>query len=177
MITHFISPNIITPDIKTSILDALTTIDKQHILPECWGNAYNNWKYVRQHEETENGNPGIFATIDLPTQLLNITNDVICETFGITTQDIYRPDLYCRVSEYTAPQCIPPHRDRPSYCEWTWLTVLNDDFTGGTFILDGTPIALNPGELLIFNNRLIHEVTPIITGVRLAAFSKFKIIQ
>lgn len=174
---YHILRNFVPQSLIDEILSQQSKIPTTDVLPDTLGNAFMRWKLVRSANETANGNPGIFLTLPLFQELFDVTADAINQAFGTTTEDVHRVDELFRVSRYSAPQGIPPHRDRPGNCEFTWLFELNDDFEGGEFVLDGQELMLNKGDMLLFNNRLIHEVRPVISGTRYAAFTKFKFIQ
>jgi predicted 2-oxoglutarate/Fe(II)-dependent dioxygenase YbiX len=44
--------------------------------------------------------------------------------------------------------------------------LLNDDYDGGEFIIEGTPLDIPIGEVFTFGRDKLHEVKPIKSGVR-----------
>ena len=44
--------------------------------------------------------------------------------------------------------------------------LLNNDYTGGEFIIEGTPLDIPIGEVFTFGRNDLHEVKPIKSGVR-----------
>ena len=60
------------------------------------------------------------------------------------------------------------HRDTATY-EIGILTghyLLNDEFEGGDFILDGEKLEKEVGELSVYGRDILHEVTKVTSGIR-----------
>ena len=64
------------------------------------------------------------------------------------------------------------HKDGYSYSSDKYDTILsagyllNSNYTGGRFIIEGKEITPNIGELFTFDRFVIHEITPVEKGVR-----------
>ena len=75
------------------------------------------------------------------------------------------------------------HKDGHSYGSDDYDTILsagyllNNDYTGGKFLIEGKEITPSVGELFTFDRFVLHEITPVQTGVRYSlhfAVNKFK---
>jgi hypothetical protein len=64
------------------------------------------------------------------------------------------------------------HKDGHSYSSDNYDTILsagyllNNDYTGGRFLIEGKEITPSVGELFTFDRFVSHEITPVQTGVR-----------
>ena len=44
--------------------------------------------------------------------------------------------------------------------------LLNDEFEGGDFLIEGIPLNAKIGELFTFSRNIVHEITPVTKGMR-----------
>jgi predicted 2-oxoglutarate/Fe(II)-dependent dioxygenase YbiX len=74
---------------------------------------------------------------------------------------------YFRGLKYTEGDFMSLHKDGDySQAYLSGGILLNDDYDGGEFIIEGTPLDIPIGEVFTFGRDKLHEVKPIKSGVR-----------
>lgn len=69
--------------------------------------------------------------------------------------------------KYTKGDFMSLHKDGDySHAYLSGGMLLNDDYDGGEFIIEGTPLDISIGEVFTFGRNELHEVKPIKSGVR-----------
>lgn len=84
-----------------------------------------------------------------------------------------------RCYRYEPGQYFAPHydgafvRDAQEESLLTFIVYLNDDFTGGETAFNDFGVSVRPkaGQALLFQHRLLHESTPLLSGTKYAARS------
>lgn len=84
-----------------------------------------------------------------------------------------------RCYRYEPGQYFAPHydgafvRDAHEESLLTFIVYLNDDFTGGETAFNDFGVSVRPkaGQALLFQHRLLHESTPLVSGTKYAARS------
>ena len=69
---------------------------------------------------------------------------------------------------YKKGDFITEHRDTSSFGTGILSGgyLLNDEYKGGNFILDGKKLEVEVGELFTYGRDVLHEVTEVTNGVR-----------
>jgi|TARA_B100001094_G_scaffold333203_1_gene409453 hypothetical protein len=76
---------------------------------------------------------------------------------------------YVSVMEYPTGTFIPMHTDSADeYDTATAIITLDEDFTGGTLVVDDTVFKTKTGDMIMFNhsNNVYHGTTPVKSGIR-----------
>lgn len=135
-----------------------------------WHHLYDTTKVNRSYPS----NLGLIMNvphIDVDDDLKRLLIDCAMEVFdgaNITTRNKFR------ITRYEQGMLCAPHRDDDEDVRnFGLLFLLTDDFEGGVFHINDTPIQLHLGDVLIFNISEIHSVTTVTAGTRLAAFDFF----
>jgi len=69
--------------------------------------------------------------------------------------------------KYTKGDFMALHKDGDySYAHLSGGILLNDDYEGGEFIIEGIPLDVPIGEVFTFGRNELHEIKPIKSGVR-----------
>lgn len=138
-------------------------------------------KLYDPYDEKYNGlRSGLVMTchFDMIPNFRQLVDRVIVDTFGLESTDDYSMmgDFF-RISRYQSGEHVRIHVD--DYDEFTlgFLMIVQEPTDGGNFILNGVDMNLRVGDLLLFSNGIPHEVLPIVSGIRIAAFGRFTINQ
>lgn len=113
---------------------------------------------------------GVWHSNDITSQrftlnpLKDISNIVLdCITAYSANKDLKVNRMY--VTKYFKGDDCKTHIDKSL---WTAIILLEDDFTGGRFLLENRPVKLNKGDCVIFEGTKLHSVEPITQGTRSA---------
>lgn len=94
---------------------------------------------------------------------------------GHTISDYIMNDIHI-IHEWHLNKELPPHDDVTKYnpadgprCDTTVLLYLGDDYEGGEINLIDLDASIKPenGSVLVFDSRLMHSVSPTISGTRI----------
>ena len=97
----------------------------------------------------------------------------ICDDLGITSHDPYLLEIF--ISKYEIHEGVGWHKDRPYYeyhppfeneRVYNFSICLNDDYTGGSLVVDNEVVTTSVGKCTLFPARINHKVAPVESGTR-----------
>jgi hypothetical protein len=119
----------------------------------------SSWLFLTKFKEFD------FVIDIINKDLQNIDNDYRCANFDIPKGAFEGPITFMI---YKKGDFITEHRDTSSFGTGILSGgyLLNDEYKGGNFILDGKKLEVEVGELFTYGRDVLHEVTEITDGVR-----------
>ena len=122
-------------------------------------NLSNSWLSLTKFKEFD------FVRDIINKDLQNINNDYRCANFDIPKGAVQGPITFMI---YKKGDFITEHCDASSYGTGILSGgyLLNDEYKGGNFILDGKKLEVGVGEVFTYGRDVLHEVTEVIEGIR-----------
>jgi hypothetical protein len=130
-------------------------------------NLSNSWLSLTKFKEFD------FVRDIINKDLQNIDNDYRCANFDIPNGAYQGPITFMI---YKKGDFITEHRDGSSYGGGILSStynfqmgggyLLNNEYKGGNFILDGKKLEVGVGEVFTYGRDVLHEVTEVIEGIR-----------
>ena len=119
----------------------------------------NSWLHITLNKKFD------FVRDIINKDLQNIDNDYRCANFDIPKGAFEGPITFMI---YKKGDFITEHRDTSSFGTGILSGgyLLNDEYKGGNFILDGKKIEVGVGELFFYGRDILHEVKKVTEGVR-----------
>ena len=96
---------------------------------------------------------------DLAAYIVSLIKPISIESETVTLLDT---DFFY-VNYYNPGEGCFPHKDPSTY---SICVTLNDEFEGGEFSIDSTPIGLEVGDGILFTSNNAHAVSEIVSGYR-----------
>ena len=122
-------------------------------------NLSNSWLSLDKLKEFD------FVRDIINKDLQNINNDYRCANFDIPKGAVQGPITFMI---YKKGDFITEHCDASSYGTGILSGgyLLNDEYKGGNFILDGKKLEVGVGELFTYGRDVLHEVKEVTSGIR-----------
>lgn len=142
-------------DVITQLPDKKNNLDVRHrnLVPGKWTDT--KWSKTRKQFNTHR----VRLEQDLAEHVSSLIKPLSIESEAIT---ISKNDAFY-VNYYSKGECASKHIDPTKY---TICIALNDDFEGGEFFVNDTPVKLNTGDGVIFLGNTTHAVSEILSGSR-----------
>tara|TARA_B110000208_G_scaffold104282_1_gene129500 strand:+ start:38 stop:478 length:441 start_codon:yes stop_codon:yes gene_type:complete len=124
--------------------DIITFLEsKPHFRVENEGNQFNHISLIRSEE----------------SWIFDLVESKLSPKYKLTDN--------FRGLKYTEGDFMSLHTDgQYSHAYLSGGILLNNDYIGGKFILEETPLDVSNGEVFTFSRNALHEITPIESGIR-----------
>jgi len=143
------------------ILDLYHSNDYSEVVkkwkPPCVPNKSNHWLYLEELREFD------FVRDIINRDLQSVDERYICGEFF--TLLIYKKgDFFSKHNDKSPDSGLLDEEEVKLSLSGGYY--LNDNYTGGDFILGGKRLESNIGEIFIFGRDVLHEVTEVTDGMR-----------